>query len=349
MDNVLWGRLPSEADSPICHINPGEIVVIETVSHEGMMEDQGRDPLAWFSSRGIDPSLVPGDSIEIARNYCDRDSKRDGPHIVTGPIGVRGARPGDIVKVEFLDFRPRVPHGVVSARHFQGALPGEVPAVGAKTLGSFELEDGTVTSVLCEVDVDSREIYIRAREGEGKIIIPLAPFLGLVGVTPAGDARRHSVPPGYFGGNIDVRDLVSGSALYLPVQVDEAGLYFGDPHFAQGRGEVALTAVEAPLSATIRASVMSPIESRKLLGMLERPMGESGTHWYLIGLDKDLDQAMKSAVREALRFMVQVLEVPREEAYAYLSAAADFVVTQVVDEVKGVHCQIRKSDFRAWI
>lgn len=349
IENVIWGRLPSQYDSPICRIVSGDVISVETVSHEGIMEDQGRDPLAWFASRGVDPSAVPMDAVEIAASYKGRDSETDGPHVVTGPISVLGAEPGDILKIEFLELLPRAPFGVVSTRHFRGALAGEYPVGGSKTLGSFDLEEESVISVICHLDNKSGTISINAREGEGKISFPLAPFLGLIGVTPSGDQRLNSVPPGDFGGNMDVRNLVSGSTLYLPVKVNEAGLFMGDPHYAQGHGEVALTAVEAPLRASMRVSIMESDNTVELLGHLSRPFAESDDYWYLLGMDRDLNEAMRSCVREALRFMTEVLAVPKEESYAYLSAAGDFVVTQVVDDVKGVHCLIRKKDFSAWV
>lgn len=348
-DTVIWGRLPCESDVPVFSIASGEVIKVATVSHEGIMEDQGRDPLAWFASRGVDPALVPKDAVEIASKYQGRDPERDGPHIVTGPIFIKGAEPGGIVRIDFLELLPRAPFGVVSTRHFRGALAGEYPLFGDKTLGSFELESPDLISVLCHCDFDATKLEIRSRQGDGAIRFPMSPFLGLVGVTPAGKERRHSVPPGEFGGNMDVRDLVVGSTLYLRVQSEGAGLYIGDPHYAQGHGEVALTAVEAPLLATLRATVLGMDESARLVGHLSAPLGESDTHWFLLGLDRDLNEAMKSSVREALRFLTEVISVPKEEAYAYLSAAADFVVTQVVDDIKGVHCRIRKEDFATWV
>jgi acetamidase/formamidase len=171
----------------------------------------------------------------------------------------------------------------------------------------------------------------------------------MIGVTPASKIQLHSVPPGPFGGNIDIKDLVAGTSIYLPVQVPEAGLYAGDPHYAQGHGEVALTALEAPLRATLRVTLLPAASSRQLLGVLDRPFGETSQHWIAVGLDRDLNEALRKAVREALRVMNEMYGVPADIAYAYLSAAGDFVVSQVVDDVKGVHCLIRKADFAQWI
>ncbi|TGB02988.1 hypothetical protein E2651_26490 [Streptomyces sp. MZ04] len=151
----------------------------------------------------------------------------------------------------------------------------------------------------------------------------------------------HTVPPGAHGGNLDIRHLVTGSALYLPVQTEGAGFHTGDPHYAQGNGEVALTAFEAPLRATVRLTVVKSAAT----DLVARPFGETGTHWIPVGLHEDLDEAMRDAVRAALDFLTGRFGMERHAAYAYLSAAADFEISQVVDQVKGVHCLIRKSDF----
>lgn len=349
--NVLWGLLPCKSDLPIASVDSGDIVTIDTVSHEGLMEDQGRDPLAWFASRGMDANLVPLDAIEIAKNYLLRDPASAGPHIVTGPIEIKGAQPGDILKVKFLSLLPRTPFGVVSSRHGYGALPTEYPSLSHHPLGETSLEEPGLVSVLCTIEERSgiQHLSLAPRGNLPPIEFPLAPFLGLIGVTPSSDLRLNSIPPGNHGGNLDIRDLVMGACLYLPIQVAGAGFYVGDPHYAQGHGEVALTAVEAPLRATLRLTIVKAKQAINLLGTLTRPFAESDQFWYCVGLDRDLNEAMRSAVREALRFLGERFGLPREEAYAYLSAAADFVVTQVVDDVKGVHCQIRKKDFKAYL
>ena len=138
---------------------------------------------------------------------------------------------------------------------------------------------------------------------------------------------------------------MSGTTLYLPVQTAGAGFAVGDPHFAQGNGEVALTALEGSLRADLRLSVLRGPEARRACGLIENPLGETADHWIPIGLHADLNEAMREAVREALRFCESRLDLPRHIAYAYLSCAADFEVTQVVNDVKGVHCMIPKRDF----
>src|SRR4051794_36005789 len=145
---------------------------------------------------------------------------------------------------------------------------------------------------------------------------------------------------------MDVKWLQAGSTLYPPVQVDAAGFHVGDPHFAQGNGEVALTALEGSLRADLRLSVISGHQARTAARLLDEPFVETNTHWIPIGLDSDLNEAMRDAVRKGIEFLHLHVGMERELAYAYLSAAADFEVTQVVDAVKGVHCMIRKADFR---
>jgi acetamidase/formamidase len=345
---VNWGWLPAEGAAPALELRSGETVTIDTVSHEGVVEDHGRDPQAFFGRFGVAPTDILRDAIEIAAGHPVRDLTVDGPHVVTGPIDVAGARPGDVLKVEFLELIPRAPYGVISNRHGYGALPGELPPLPYPgfVADSGDVEKSGTVSIFCPVSDDLTGSL--PGPDDRNISFPIAPFLGLIGVTPSGTSNTHSVAPGPFGGNIDIKDLISGTALYLPVQVEGAGLYAGDPHFAQGHGEVALTALEAPLRATLRLTVLPAARSIEQLGRLACPLGETPQHWLAVGLHRDLSEAFKAAVREALRLLEQMYGVPMDVGYAYLSAAGDFVVSQVVDDVKGVHCLIRKSDFAAW-
>ncbi|HAC88649.1 MAG TPA: acetamidase, partial [Gammaproteobacteria bacterium] len=180
------------------------------------------------------------------------------------------------------------------------------------------------------------------------VVFPTAPFMGVMGVAADTEDAVHSVPPDIYGGNIDINDLGVGSTIYLPVLVDGANFYTGDPHMAQGDGEVALTALEHSLRPTFRLTVLKKGDAQipSASGSLEKPFGETPTHWVPIGLDKDLDEAMKDAVRESIRFLHEKLGMDRATALAYLSAATDYEVSQVVDGTKGIHGLIRKSDFK---
>ena len=172
-----------------------------------------------------------------------------------------------------------------------------------------------------------------------------APFLGTMGVAVDADVRPHSVPPGSHGGNIDINLLVEGSVLYLPVQVDGALAYVGDPHFAQGDGEVALTALEASLRATLRFDVVPREQALAEFGEVTGPLAHAGGYLVPTGLDPDLNEAMRACVRAAISLIRARWGVDEHLAYAYLSAATDFDISQVVDLTCGVHARIRESDF----
>ncbi|UQT60247.1 acetamidase/formamidase family protein [Streptomyces durmitorensis] len=323
--NVLWGRLPCRETKAVLTVDSGDTVTFDTVSHEGILEDQGRDPVAFFGGYGVSERDVLPDARELAASAVARDPGADGPHVVLGPVRVRSAQPGDLLKVEILTLYRRADYGIVSTRHGHGALPGEFAEKGPEF-------------TFCRADGDTGSIAY----GVGRSVrFPLAPFLGILGVATDSDTTAHTVPPGAHGGNLDIRHLVTGSALYLPVQTEGAGFHTGDPHYAQGNGEVALTAFEAPLRATVRLTVVKQAAT----DLVARPFAETDTHWIPVGLHEDLDEAMRDAVRAALDFLTGRFGMERHAAYAYLSAAADFEISQVVDQVKGVHCLIRKSDF----
>jgi len=334
-ETVLWGRLPCGADAAVLTIAPGSTVTIDTVSHEGILEDQGKDPLAYFGGHGVDAASVLTDAVTIAATLS-RDPAVDGPHIVTGPIFVEGAVPGDLLKITVERLVPRVPYGVISNRHGKGALVGVLPRSegSVSVFTPVEEREGGLVGVL------------PVQEGGERIVeFPLAPFLGTMGVAVAADERPHSVPPGSHGGNIDIKLLTEGSILYLPVQVPGALAYVGDPHFAQGDGEVALTALEAPLRATLRFDVVPRVEALAEFGEIAGPLVRTDEYLVPTGLDPDLNIAMRNCVHAAIELISARWGMDEHLAYAYLSAATDFDISQVVDIVCGVHARIREADF----
>jgi acetamidase/formamidase len=344
---VRWGRLPSGADEPVLEVSPEELVTIDTISHEGVLDDQGADPLAYFGGHGVAPDAVLRDAVELTATRT-RDPE-DGPHVVTGPVFVRDAHPGDLLAIDVVELLPRVPYGVISNRHGRGALPGEFPRLGG-TVSVFATLDGLFARNR-PFEGDGRDISgqtasIPLREGAtDRVTFPTAPFLGIMGVAVPGEERPHSVPPGLHGGNIDINLLTVGSTLYLPVLVPGALAYVGDPHFAQGDGEVALTALEASLRATLRFRVVPADDPFAPFVHRYGPVVETPEYWVPTGMHEDLREAMKNAVRAAIRFLVGGYQMDEEHAYAYLSAATDFDISQVVDRVTGVHARIRKADF----
>ena len=357
-DEVLWGRLPNRTTDPVAVVGSGSVVTLDTISHEGVLEDQGQDPVAFFEQYGVPRAQVLDDAVAVARR-TPHDGP--GPHVVTGPVAVRGAEPGDVLKIEVLDLPLRVPYGVISNRHGKGALPGEYPErfEGDPANAAYFNEGGNI-SVFTAVQ--------RARHGlrgrlPGKVPVgfDLHPFMGMMGVARDTAALVDSVPPTDAGGNIDINDLTVGSTLYLPVQVAGAMFFSGDPHMAQGDGEVALTAMEGSLRPTFRLTVVKKGARGKAAQgapatAFDYPFAENPEHWIPIGLsDPDgpenggnatsLDVAMKVAVRQALGFLTDELGLAGPVAYAYLSAASDFQCSQVVDRTTGIHALIRKADF----
>src|SRR6478735_9212528 len=218
-EHVLWGRLPCATDRPVLTVSSGTEVTFDTVSHEGILEDQGRDPKAFFADHDVD--VVLDDAIAIAASELQHTFGVDGPHVVSRPVRVEGARTGDLLAMTVVETLPRVPYGVISNRHGKGALPGEYPREGDVFSAFADLNDGGTHG----------RLPLRPG-GEMAVEFPLAPFLGIMGVAVTGDARPHSVPPGAHGGNIDINLITVGSTLYLPVQVEGALAYVGDPHFA---------------------------------------------------------------------------------------------------------------------
>ncbi|GIG92265.1 acetamidase/formamidase family protein [Plantactinospora endophytica] len=377
-DQVRWGYLPAIGSQPVLRMRSGETVTIDTVSHEGILEDQGRDPVEYFAGHGVPRSEVLRDAVEIARDYArtPRNFDVDGPHVITGPIRVDGAEPGDVLKVEMLSMLPRVPYGVVSSRHGKGALPRL--AGGAVPAGITEAE------IMPPVGTDGRStgdptrygnvsVFTPVRQGRkgeltgvlprgraGRVAFPLDPFMGVLGVAFAAATELtapelNSIPPTLGGGNIDINLLGVGSTFFLPVFAEGALFHVGDPHLAMGNGEVALTALEGSLRGTFRLTVCKPGSGDAPSVAFGYPFAETPDAWVPVGLSDpdgvrggqggDLDIAMRRAVVNALDFLEHDLGLDRAVGYAYLSAAVDFEVSQVVDRTVGVHGVIRKAHF----
>ena len=348
-DTVQWGSLPNRDAKPIRTVRSGELVTFDTVSHEGILEDQGRDPVAYFQRKGVPEHQIMDDAAAIARSDLPHDFINDGPHIVTGPVHVHGARAGDVLRIDVVGLVPRAPYGVISNRHGKGALPGEYPLRPQPDPRA----DAQHPELFHNVSVFTPVRRVRGAyrgvlpAGRFRAEFPIDPFMGLMGVALDTSEKVNSIPPTPAGGNLDIRDLTVGSRLFLPVFVPGAKFFAGDPHYRQGDGEVSLTALEAPLRGTFRLTLLkkgSPaIPGGR--GTLDMPFGENAEFWMPVGLNPDLDEAMKQAVREAIAFLSGEHGMSRAVAYAYMSAATDYVVSQVVDKTKGVHARISKAHF----
>jgi acetamidase/formamidase len=268
---------------------------------------------------GLDSNRVE----KLARDvYAARTEIKPGPggHILTGPIFVEGADSGDVLEVRFRKIRPAIDYACNSFGPRSGFLRDDFP--------------GTSRSKIIELDT----VRMLGHFGPG-ITIPLHPFFGSVGVAPpASMGRVNSAPPGIYAGNLDNKELVEGTTLYIPVWTKGALLNVGDGHAGQGNGEVDITAMETSLIGDLQLVVRKDMH-------LTWPRGETPTHYIAMGVDADLMQATKLAVRQAIELLQQVKGMSREDAYQLLSVSSDVDVTQLVDGPYGVHVMIPKAIF----
>lgn len=371
-DQVLWGYVPNVHATAVMQMRSGQTVTIDSVSHEGILEDQGRDPVTYFGGHGVARGDVLEDAVAIASDYrrTPRNFDKDGPHVVTGPVFVEGAQPGDVLKIETLEAVPRVPYGVVSSRHGKGSLARTTDGAAPAGISLAEVMPPIATDGRATKDPKSYgniSTFTAIEDGQGvmtygdsKVRFPLQTFMGMMGVAYSQDPEvtaptSNSVPPTLGGGNIDIRLLGRGSTFYLPVVAEGALFYVGDPHMAMGNGEVALTAMEGSLRSTFRLTVCKKGSGDAPSVAFRYPFAETADAWVPIGLSdpdgardgqgSDLDVAMRRAVVNALDYLETDLGMDRATAYAYLSAASNFHVSQVVDKTVGVHGEIFKSHF----
>src|SRR5262252_224957 len=295
---------------PALTINSGDIVTIESVG--------GPDPADVDASGVVPPSAVPEHGRTIRREVTDRGP---GPHILTGPVFVNGAMPGDVLEVRILDIDFAVPYGYNAQRPYTGALPEEFP-------GFFQR--------IIPIDRQTKTATV----APGVVVPVTRPFFGVMGVAPLpAMGRVSSGPPGVHTGNIDNKDVAAGTTLFMPVYAAGALFSVGDAHAAQGQGEVDLSAIETALRGKFQFIVRKDMK-------LTWPRAETATHWMVMGLNPSLEEAMKMAVRETILFITQRFpKLSREEAYMIASIAVDYHVTQVVDGTKGIHGMIPKSIF----
>lgn len=302
---IHWGYLSSDL-KPVLEIDPGDIVRIETF---GSLSPDS------YESAGIQPNQIPQHLRDI---FMECKHKGPGPHIIVGPIYVNNAEPGDILEVHIKEVLLTMPFGSNSIRHKKGLLPEEFPFSSTKII-TLDLEKGT-----CPFTHD--------------ITIFLRPFFGIMAVSPPPGAEVDSRTPGAYGGNIDNKELIQGSILYLPIHVRGALFSVGDGHAAQGDGEVDQTALETGLQGTFQFFVR---RNKKM----DWPRAETPTHFITMGFHEDLDVAVKMAIQEMIDLMEQEKGMDRETAYRISSIAVDLRVTQVVNGEKGIHAMLPKNIF----
>jgi acetamidase/formamidase len=336
-ETCYWGYI--DQDQPPClTVRSGDIIEVEAVTHHA----------------GDAPDLMMDDGIRTLWSAIAPADRGPGVHILTGPIAVEGAEPGDTLLVTLLDMKPRLPHGSNCAANWgllYSAFKKERITIYAldSVDGSAATEFGTHAhpefafdftalplydrpGVISEPDPGARQAFSRA------VSVPVRPHFGVMGVAPAGRGRFSSIPPGVYGGNVDNWRVGPGATMGYPVFVPGGNLYVGDPHFAQGDGEICGTAIEASLTARIQVSV------RKCFGNTS-PLLQTPSHWYTHGFGVDLDEAMTMAAEQMLWFMQTHCDLTADDAYSLSSVAMDLGVTQVVDGTIGCHAGIARAIF----
>ncbi len=368
-ENVVWGEFPS-SKPPIALVRSGDIVKINTLSHAGatqgaaqgdVPENQGNHPVTYLAQFGVRPNQVLRDVVEFWKSGPGRPRTGRGGHILTGPIYVQDAEPGDMLEIQIMDLQTRVPYGINNAGPTGGVLgSGYAGAVGPYYSGSLGDNYPGRLSITPPVippfgPVGNRNLIwtgkARGRQVaffSDEITVPLGPFMGIMAVSPAptlGEPGvtvpdvQSSTPPGIYGGNMDVKDLTIGSTLYLPVFHSGALFYTGDPHSAQGDGEVSGTAIEHSLAGTFRFIVHKKTE-------IKGPRAEDANYYIMMGIDLDLDRAMRLAVQEVVNFLISEKGLEPGYAYSLASIAVDFHVGEAVDQTQIVTGKIPKSIFK---
>ena len=316
-ETVIWGQIAADRE-PVLRIEPGQTVRIDTVSHQGLTA--GRDPVEVFGAGGIAPDEVLQDALDIYREVKRADG--GGAHIITGPIYVADAQPGDMLEVRVLDVEFRVPYGINATGPGRGAAPALLAQPAQK---------------LIRLDL-ARNVALFSAAVE----VPLAPFMGIVAVAPPPETPRVSTrPPGAFGGNIDFKHLIAGSTLYLPVFNDGALFYTGDGHGVQGDGEVDGTAIEISLTPTLQFMLHKGAGKT-----MKWPRAEDAHHHYAMGMAADLDTALRNAITETAAFLRGRAALTDAEAYALCSLAVDFRIGEAVNGVVMVYGMIPKELIR---
>jgi acetamidase/formamidase len=299
---VHWGYFDAKLPA-VLTIDSGDTVVISTVSG-------GREVMP------PPPRVVPP---ALAAIHAQREPKLPG-HILTGPIWVRGAKAGQVLEVRIKDIGLNYDWGY----NFSGPLTGALP-------------DDFAERHLMHIDLDRERMIGRLPWGTE---LPLRPFFGVMAVAPpAAWGRISTLPPRRNGGNLDNKELVAGSTLFLPIQVDGALFSVGDGHGAQGDGEVCVTAIETGLIGTFELLLRDDLR-------LEWPRAETPTHVLTMAFDPDLDTCVVLALRQLVAYVASQTGLKPQQAYALCSLAADVRVTQVVNGAKGIHVMLEKRYVR---
>ncbi len=305
---VAWGYYDASAP-PVLRIASGDTLEVHT--------------LITSSPSRLEAAGVPPGQVEQALRdiYAQVTNRGPGGHILDGPGYVEGAEPGDVLEVRILSIRLAVPYAYNGFRPGAGFLPEDFPYARMKI-----------------IPLDEQRMVARFAPG---VEIPLHPFFGSMGdAPPEASGRINSAPPWMHAGNLDNKELVAGTTLYIPVHARGALFEVGDGHAGQGNGEVDITALETSLVGTFQLIVRKDMH-------LNWPRAETPTHVITMGLHEDLNEATRMAIREMIDYLVTARHLSRDDAYMLVSVAGDVDITELVDGNKGVHVMMPKAIFAA--
>ena len=337
IDTCSWGYIDARTE-PVISIESGDTVDIETITHHA----------------GDAPDLMMDDRIRALWEGIPEADRGPGVHVITGPIHVAGAEPGDTLVVQIEELVPRVPFGSNCAANWgllyeqmqkeritiyelggYGNADREWLDAIAKPAFAFDFATRPMydlPGVMTEPDPSSREaISVEFR-------VPVRPHFGLLGVAPATAERLSSIPPGRFGGNVDNWRFGPGAVVCYPVFQTGGLAYAGDPHFSQGDGEICGTAIEASLNGRVRMHVAKDVS-------VSSPVLETPDAWHVHGFGNSLDEAMTMSAEQMLWLLTEQFHLSLDDAYSLCSVAVDFGVTQVVDGTVGCHGTLTKRVF----
>ncbi|HEY6348798.1 MAG TPA: acetamidase/formamidase family protein [Candidatus Angelobacter sp.] len=303
---VAWGYYDAAA-TPVLRVHSGDTVVFET--------------MITNSPTGLEKAGVPPDQVQQSLRdiYKEVTNRGPGGHILTGPVFIEGAEPGDTLEVRIQKIDLAIPYAYNGFRAGAGFLTNDFPYSRVKI-----------------IPLDRQRMVASFAPG---IEIPLHPFFGSIGeAPPEAYGRINSAPPWIHAGNMDNKELVAGSTLYLPVHVPGALFEIGDGHAGQGNGEVDITALETSLVGTIQFIVRKDLK-------IDYPRAETPTHYISMGFDDDLSEATRIAVRQMIDFLVKEKHLTRDDAYMLTSVAGDVNINELVDSNKGVHVMMPKAVF----
>jgi acetamidase/formamidase len=328
VETIHWGYFDASIP-PVLTVKSGDLIRAEAITHHA----------------GDAPELMMDEGVTAIFDGVPEADRNPGVHIMTGPIYIEDAKPGDMLEVRYLSMTPRCAYGSNLAANW-GYLYKEFGEKERVTI--YQLDANVETaSALYAYDFPGKYLIpgtvTRCPECDRQtalkgVRVPARPHLGTAGVAPDVRGRVSTIPPGVHGGNIDNWRIGAGATMYYPVQVDGALFSIGDPHVSQGDGEISGTAIEASLNVLFQVILRKDFQ-------FPSPILESPKYWMTHGFNEDLNAAMREASLNMLSLLHDHVGLSKVDAYSLMSVASDFAVTQVVDGRQGCHARIPRSIF----